>query len=454
MTTPTRLIAVAVWLASSAACTGSGGCLGLSPEPPRHVVVVVLDTLRADRLSTYGYDRPTSPALDALAAEGVRFDRAVTQAPWTRPSIGSMLTSRFPRSIGIADEKHDVLPDDVPYLPELLHDAGWRTLGVTANPNINAAWGFQRGFDTWVDSHIVFEWMDAEDADHEHIKGNGLPSAKDRFGAVLKALDDESPDAAAQPHFVLLDLMEIHEWSKPGIARPPYTTMFEGRRDKAYLRLIRQLTDDLGAFLQTLRARPGWEDATIAIVSDHGEGLFSHPAIPKSRYHGNLLYSSQLLVPWILVDDRLPAGTVVDAPVRMLELMPTVLELAGVPAPEDLDGRSVVPLARGEDVALPTGFVVETHFRGRDRIGIFGPMWHYVENRDGLNGMPRYGLHPADKMENGRKTSVADQRKKVVETFAERVQAWEAAHPVREPVRIEGPSEEEAGQLEAIGYVE
>ena len=115
------------------------------------VVLIIVDTLRADHLGAWGYERPTSPTLDALAGEGVRFSQFYSTSSWTRPAMASMLTGLYAREVGVYEERYDVLPQDVVTLPERLQSVGYRTLGVTSNPNINAWFGFDQGFDAYLD---------------------------------------------------------------------------------------------------------------------------------------------------------------------------------------------------------------------------------------------------------------------------------------------------------------
>jgi arylsulfatase A-like enzyme len=128
-------------------------------EPP-NVVLIIIDTLRQDKLSAYGFPEETSPEIDRMAEQGVRFDRVIAQSSWTRPSIGSMLTSQYPRTLGIYKEMDEVLPDDFVTIAEALKEAGYTTIGATANANINTSFNFQQGFDHYR------EWVVGGRAEH------------------------------------------------------------------------------------------------------------------------------------------------------------------------------------------------------------------------------------------------------------------------------------------------
>ena len=146
--------------------------LACSPSGPEHderpvpdgpnVALVIIDTLRADRLGCYGGRSDVSPELDEIAANGVLFESVFAPCSWTRPAIGGLLTGRHPRSLGLFVEKGDALPPGPPTLAEVLYAEGWATFGITANPNINTCFGFARGFDEYIDSNIVFHFMDAD----------------------------------------------------------------------------------------------------------------------------------------------------------------------------------------------------------------------------------------------------------------------------------------------------
>ncbi|MFW6051421.1 MAG: sulfatase [Myxococcota bacterium] len=424
-----------------------------------HVVLIVLDTLRADRLGCYGGPPGVSPELDRLAREGVRFDRAIAQSPWTRPSVGSFLTSQYPRTLGIHVEKWDPLGSRFPTLPEVLRAQGYRTLGATANPNINSSFGFDRGFDVHFDSNVVWEWM-GPDAKQQAYEEGHLPLARDRMSLLLEAMDAETPADRRKPHYLQLNVMEVHEaFKNKPILRAEHRHAFEGRRDAPYLRTIRQVSQDVGWFMERLARRPGWDDVVYVILSDHGEGLHDHPHVANSFWHGHLLYESNLRVPFMMhatSRGRLPEGRVVRRPVRLLDTMPTLLEVLSIEAPPGIVGHSLRPVL--EDPAaplpLPDRFAVETRFRGADKIGFYGRDWKYFEHRDGHRGTAPKELQPVGAGEDGARTSVAREHPERVRELARELRAWERDHPMGEPaVRDQEVSADEVEQLRSLGYV-
>ena len=145
--------ALALALAAGLACSDG------PPRPSRgerpNVVLIVVDTLRADRVGAYGAPRDTTPNIDRLAAESTRYERALSQAPWTTPSIGSLLASRHPAELGIRRVEHR-LDESLVLLPEVLRDAGWTTGAVVSHSFCGARWGFAQGFDVFDESHVTW----------------------------------------------------------------------------------------------------------------------------------------------------------------------------------------------------------------------------------------------------------------------------------------------------------
>jgi arylsulfatase A-like enzyme len=303
------------------------------------VILISLDTLRADHLSAYGYERPTSPNLDALAAGGYRFDTAVSQAPWTRPSHRSMLRGQYPLSHG---------PIEAPPLPLTLWRAGYRTAAFTGGGQMSFRFGFHEGFETfrqtdWVRSpSTVTDWIDAD------------------------------PERS---FFLLLHTFEIHDpydhssFAKglpSGRFRPGYgQKRWWSTRDTEYSQAEKDyvealydsgilFTDEaLGRLFAALRERGLFERAIVIVTSDHGEQFWDH----GSWRHGSNVYDEMLLVPLIV---HLPPGLGAGEPgriirqqVALVDLVPTVLDLLDLPLPEGIQGRSLRPLLEGGEPAEP-----------------------------------------------------------------------------------------------------
>jgi len=421
---------------------------------PPSIVLIIIDTLRADKLGAYGHPEPTSPELDAFSRRGVRFARVLAQSSWTRPSIASLLTSRYPRETGIYKEKAHILDDRFQTLAELLKEAGYTTVGVTANPNINRSFNFDQGFDHYEDSDILFHWM-LKEAGKASITERPIRTAREILGSVLEwtASNERSP------YYVQVNLMEVHQFDDPRSQRPEYAGLFPGAPDREYLQAVRAVSKEVSRFIASLEERPEWRNALFVVTSDHGEGLSDHPHVALSHSHGLLLYSSQILVPLIFYTPSgdLPRGKVIDRPVRLLDLMPTLLDYAGVPAPEGVHGVSLLPLIRGEvdDVILPERFVVETQFQKANKIGSYSGDWEYIESRDRHRGTSPSELQRFGVKEDGRRTNLERRYPEVARDLAAHLERWEEEHPKAKPtLRTRDLPPMQREQLRALGYAE
>jgi arylsulfatase A-like enzyme len=427
-------------------------------KPPKrpNVVLVILDTLRADKCGCYGYRIDTTPGLDRLAASGVIFERVIAQCSWTRPSLGSLLTSQHARDVGLFEERGEALNLKVPTLPEILQLHGYHTYGYTANPNINSTYNFHKGFDFYQDSDVLFPGMQP-DGDHP-LRGRTatLPKANEMFEQVLKM----AADAPAEPHYVQINVMEVHEWyMRRTMIRPEYQQLYldSGEAYPKYLQSARQVTDDLSLFVDALTQQPGWEDTLFVILADHGEGLDSHPNVPDSKYHGWLLYESHVVVPWILYSKAwTPARVCVRQPVRLMEVAPTLLDYLELPKPDTMTGRSLMPVIhRDQDsVEMPEYLITETFWNYANKTAVYGSEWKYFLNRSGHKGLPPQELQAKGTIENGSKTNQLLRYPSVGAVMRAHLKNWEAAHPKAMPTApSKVMSEEERQQLEAIGYL-
>ncbi|MCP4645066.1 MAG: sulfatase [bacterium] len=425
-----------------------------SPRP--NVVLLIIDTLRADMLGSYGFDDPVSPELDAMAAEGVRFHYPIAQCSWTRPSIGSLITSRYPRTLGLYKERDEALNDRFVTLAEALQGHGYTTFGITANPVINSVFNMHQGFDTYIDSAVVFKWMKDMDV---AVDARAPVVGRDRLPSAMHLYDQTLEFATAHPEepcLVYLNIMEMHEaWrGRKSLTRPELRGKHKGRPSSGYLDALHQVSLDTHGFAQQLTSLPGWEDTFFVILSDHGQGLGSHPSVTFSTAHGRLLYESQVRVPLILWrrEGLKPAN--IARPVRLLDVMPTILEYVGAVGPEGMDGMSLLPLLGGEDLPLPDLLMTETQYRKYDKVGVYGREWKLFDNRDGHWGVNPLELQRVGVTENGKRTDCVKGHPEIAEKLRAHMAAWEAAHP-RVPATpcTRDLTDAEREQLEAIGYL-
>jgi arylsulfatase A-like enzyme len=440
-------------------------CRRASPRP--NVVLIIVDTLRGDALGCYNDEYPDlSPEIDALARNGAQFLNVTSQSSWTRPAIGSMLTSVYPRDIGIYREEYDVLPDRFVTLAEALHQRGYETVGITANPNINRVFNFHQGFDTYIDSAVVWDWMRPEPGQKKVRRKRSLPDSR---GMLQRMLDHARSRVSDQPLYLQIVLMEVHEgWY---LVRPEFKSNYRGLRGvpEGYWDGIRQVSFDVGWFVEQLVSLPGWTNTLFILTSDHGQGLHDHPNVLNSWGHGLLLYESQVKVPLILYHPtrdapRFPRTHArdplrpqkVDAAVRLMDLMPTVLDYLGIPPPAGIRGQSLLPLLihGRQAIGLPPYFVTETYYNGSDKLSVHSPAWTYIENRDGHAGVNALELQPVGGVQNGRLTDKIDERPDVARRLADHLREWERGFPKNPSTQpADRPSEDVLDQLKALGYV-
>lgn len=440
----------------TAGCQGEDGSQVPGKDAPPNIVLIVLDSLRADKLGCYGAPFGASVELDRLAERGVIFEQTLAQCSWTRPSIGSLVTSLHPRTVGLYKERDQALNNRFMTLPKLLKAHGYRTFGATANPNLNLRYNFHEGFDAYIESSVVFDWMGTKEG--QEIRGHvSLPSAPWIYSQAL----DFAKSEGEGPGFIQINVMEVHEWyvrDDYSMIRSEYRDAFldSGETYPKYLQATAQLTSDTVTFIDRLAKVPGWENTLFVLVSDHGQGLDDHPDVYKSTYHGRLLYESHVVVPWVLYHPQWqPKRSRVSQPVRLLEVMPTVLEFAGVPVPEGIAGRSVLTLATGaaDEVKLPERFVMETHYRPT-RMAVYDPAWKLFDNQPPHETLPRIGLQAWGGKENGLKTDKSEEHPEATAALRQYLLDWEEEYPAVPPTpTTETLSDAEREQLEAIGYL-
>jgi len=306
--------------------------------PPPDIFLITIDTLRADHVHCYGYTNGATPALDALAKDGVRFTQAFTPSPITNTSHASILTGLLPGSHGVTDFGVP-LSAAHPTVAELLKEAqGYRTaafIGAVILDSKNLAPGFDRGFDFY-------------DNFPEHSSTKSRWGRVERRGmVVVERAQDWLSKHPAGPHFMWIHLYDPHDPYEPPM---PYSQIY---KDHLYDGEIAYADSALAHFIAYLKGSGKYRGSVVVVVGDHGEGLGEH----HEDTHGIFLYDSTTHVPLIVkLPGGLSAGTVVQAQVRTLDIMPTLLELAGAPFPQKRDGESLEPYFLSRSEAGRTAF--------------------------------------------------------------------------------------------------
>jgi arylsulfatase A-like enzyme len=374
------MLAVALAICVGTSGAGCGGNPKWAGVGKPSLILIVVDTLRADYLASYGFDGPISPHLDRLAEEAVLFEQCSSQAPWTTPSVASMMTSLYPEAHGVRLAPGDprdqrswrkrwtrAIPESTLTLAEALRARGYQTAAFVANPFIAKGLGFEQGFETFNQDAAIKGVRDSA----------GLLDAGLRWFQSLEDPDD--------PTFVYLHLMDVHgpyvapevdfeivrdapglgpavTLNRIGFGRiQPYLLRprWASRRDNHELRVwrgryaagVHAADRRLGAFFHRLRKSGLWDRQMVVVTSDHGEELFDHGGWD----HGFSLHEHQLHVPLLI---RLPqgdfGGTRVRSLVRLVDLMPTLAALVGHSGSDEMIGRDLLPLiTRGEEPTVP-----------------------------------------------------------------------------------------------------
>ena len=318
---------------------GSGAAGEPRPDKAsrRDVFLITIDTLRADHVHCYGYDRVQTPSLDQLAKQGVRFTQAFTPSPITNSSHASILTGLLPSAHGVSDFGVPLAASHLT-LAETLKKRGYRTaafIGAVILDSKALAPGLDRGF----------EFYDNFPAQSE---------TKSRWGRVERRGMEVVQHAEAWlnahpagPHFVWVHLYDPHDPYEPP---PPYSEIY---KDRLYDGEIAYADSALGHFLAYLKKQGWYESSLIVVVGDHGEGLGEH----HEDTHGIFLYDSTTHVPLLVkLPEQREAGRTVKAQVRTTDVMPSILEVLGVLAPARLDGESLGPFLTGTGAAARTVF--------------------------------------------------------------------------------------------------
>ncbi|MFT5287598.1 MAG: arylsulfatase A-like enzyme [Planctomycetota bacterium] len=334
-------------------------------EPPQHVLLVVIDTLRASHLTSYGYARPTSPHIDQLAKRGARFTRATSQSSWTAPSMVSMFTGRH-----ILEERLSI-PEELPSLPELFSKAGYRTGAFVVNPILhNEENGFRRGFDHFVpdaDFREISQWI-ARSAQRPTLTWVHWVDPHDPYGPAPEyehfiKLGGELP---AELDDYYQSVTRTDELQNDDSSRTTIRRAVDGYDDD-----IRLVDSKLDILTRALDQAGLYDRSVIVIASDHGEGLWAHRNYPVGETqaepptllnthkmtHGNHLYQELVHVPIILFGAGVPEGIEIDSPVENVDILPTLLELCDLPIPSGITGTSLLPILK-DSRSQPADFAV------------------------------------------------------------------------------------------------
>lgn len=406
-----------------------------------NVLLITLDTVRADALNPYGQPHVTSPNIDRLAREGVLFEQVVASAPTTLPSHATIMTGRFPFAHGVRSNTGYVLPAANVTLAEVLKARGYRTGAEIAAPVLGGSTQMSQGFD---------RFRDLSSSDVTRIQAQ-IGGADGQARAV--ALDERSAEDItrfgvrflnenrSRRFFLWLHYFDPHRLYIP---RPDFQSQLP---DDPYLAEILYTDHHIGELIRHLESSGLRSHTLIALTSDHGEGLGEH----GEESHAFFVYDSTLRVPLIFWGPpRLPVGKRIASLVRTVDIAPTILDLLGLPELSSVQGTSLLPLIRGETQALDLpaygeSIEIATLFSGAPLRSLRYGDWKYIHQVD-----PELYDVANDPMET--KNLAASHPEKLAELRG-RLQALIAEAgpaPGGAAVQLDGAT---AQQLQALGYV-
>jgi len=438
-----------------------------------NVLLIIIDTLRADHLPIYGYGSIETPAFDRLAADGIVYRKAFSQASWTKPSIASILTGLYP-STHQAIHKGSLLPDDVPTLAEALLEAGYFTVGLPNNENIFPIRNFQQGFQVYEALEPDFFFYATESAFHLTLY-NQLRLVRERFLSQKKRVEHYYQDAAAVNRhampwvdrskggsfFLFLHYMEPHDpyfrhpYDGTGYARvnnPNPSPDLARTYRETYDGEIVYLDQHLGELFRYLEEEGLYRDLLIVLTSDHGEEFYEH----EGWWHGTTLYEEQINVPLII---KLPgnahAGTSTDGLVRSIDIAPSILSIAGASIPATVQGQSILPDSTGTVGAEAVYVFSEEDLEGNVLQSVRGVGWKLILANE---GNPR-GLEPEElydlTSDPGESMNLSAGQPDIVTSLRERAaETRSLALGMAVQAQEKEMSDVERERLKALGYVQ
>ncbi|HEY7792298.1 MAG TPA: sulfatase-like hydrolase/transferase [Vicinamibacterales bacterium] len=394
-----------------------------STRPSGPIILISLDTTRADHLSIYGYTHGHTPAIDALARDGVVFERAYAQAPQTLPEHTSILTGELPFQHGVRDNLGFTLTPGAATWPRLLAAHGYATAGFVSSYVLRPDTGINQGFETY-DAAMPASSPETSVGD---VRRDGQLTEQ----AAERWIDGQS----SSRFFLFLHLYDVHRPYEP---RPAFKALAPYDQEVAY--------DDqeVGQLIGLLKRKGLYDQATIVLLSDHGEGLGDHGELE----HGVFIYDDTIRVALVM---KLPgnrsAGRRVPVPVQHIDVLPTILDLLHMSRPSDLRGRSLVPALDGTGTIPEQGIYAEAmypryHFGWSDLHSLTDVRYRYIQ-------APHPELYDLER-DPGERHNIAADRPRVAEAMAAALTQMMSGAKADAPSQV---SPDTLARLQSLGYV-
>jgi len=396
-----------------------------------NVILITIDTLRSDHLECYGYNKIKTPELNRLAEEGVRFAQVVASVPLTLPSHTSIMTGTYPLFHLVRDNGGYYVAEDYVTLAEVLKGRGYATGAFIGAFVLDSKWGLNQGFDYYYDNFDLSKYRKVS-----------LSTVQRRGDEVEKEAMEWIASNADSKFFAWIHLFDPHS---PYTPPPPFDTLYPGRPYDGEIAYVDMLIGELREFLA---ARELLEKTLLVVTSDHGEGLGEH----RELLHGNFVYDTTLLVPLIIRFPKMGIKNLtIGEQVRLIDIMPTILDYLGISPSEEVQGVSLIPRIRKKNLKLDLpayseSYYTRIHFGWSELKGIRTERYKFIE-------APKPELYDI-KEDPGELQNLYQEQKPIAEEMQKELAEIIKSHSAkgkekRAPVEIDAETER---KLRALGY--
>ena len=370
-----------------------------APASPSNVVVITIDTLRADHVGCYGDKEIKTPNIDALAQEGIRFERAFTPVPVTLPAHTALFTGTYPLRSGMHDFADNKLNPSQPTLASVLKAKGYTTGAVIGSAVLDSRFGLNHGFDFYYD-HFDFSRLQESNLDEMERPGDAVADQ------AIEWLDQNY----RKKFFLWMHLYDPHYPYRPP---SPYS---EEYKDRPYDGEIAFADSQVGRLIRELKDKGVYQNTLIVLTGDHGESLGEH----GEKTHGFFIYNATLHIPVVIRLPGSPAARTVFALISLPDLMPTVLSYLKIDVPSEVQGRDLLPFLDDNHIESNTSLYAETflprlHFNWSELRGAETANYHFID-------APKPELYDLSK-DPGETNNLFSQKKAVAEEMRAKLTA-------------------------------